>query len=192
MCSSASTPLASAGPSALTASSPTTRAIVLRAADPIVGGRERLSAEGTLEQGASPDSMNNFQGRYAIRHAWEGAVECESPTRGIWGGPPAGTEAPTAAAATNLARVTRGQIALASTLVSPLPSLGVGSTTAPAEPEAAEAEAEPAGESEGPVTPTTDVAPGGCGCRVGTDGAPGALWLAALALAVLAARRRTA
>jgi MYXO-CTERM domain-containing protein len=32
--------------------------------------------------------VNNFQGRYAILHKWEGAIECESPNRGRWGGPP--------------------------------------------------------------------------------------------------------
>jgi MYXO-CTERM domain-containing protein len=31
--------------------------------------------------------MNQFQGRYIIRHEWEGKVECENPQYGIWGGP---------------------------------------------------------------------------------------------------------
>ena len=31
--------------------------------------------------------MNNFQGRYAIRHPWVGPIDCENPQRGRWGGP---------------------------------------------------------------------------------------------------------
>ena len=38
--------------------------------------------------------MNNFQARYVIRHAWTGAITCEHPQRGIWGGPPGGGEPP--------------------------------------------------------------------------------------------------
>ena len=34
-------------------------------------------------------SINNFQGRYVILHPWEGAMLCERPQRGRWGGPPA-------------------------------------------------------------------------------------------------------
>jgi hypothetical protein len=30
--------------------------------------------------------MNNFQGRYIIRHPWTGEIACENP-RGQWGGP---------------------------------------------------------------------------------------------------------
>ena len=70
--------------------------LVFRAAPPIVGGREFLRQEispsdppvlngETLEHGSRPDSNNNFQGRYAIRHPWEGAIECDNPVRGRWG-----------------------------------------------------------------------------------------------------------
>jgi hypothetical protein len=62
--------------------------LVFRAAKPIVGGREFLSDGKTLEQGAKPDSFNNFQGRYAIRYPWKGAVKCANPVYGRWGGPP--------------------------------------------------------------------------------------------------------
>jgi hypothetical protein len=61
-----------------------------RPAPPIVGGREYMGADGRLEQGARPDSMNNFQARYVIRHRWAGAVTCANPQFGVWGGPPDG------------------------------------------------------------------------------------------------------
>ncbi|HEY1693438.1 MAG TPA: DUF2330 domain-containing protein [Polyangiaceae bacterium] len=56
-----------------------------RPAPAIVGGREGM------EQGAKPDSSNNFQARYVIRHRWAGKVACENPRFGEWGGPPDGT-----------------------------------------------------------------------------------------------------
>ena len=58
-------------------------------APPIAGGREHLVSNGRLEEGAQPDQINNFQARYAIRHAWTGPIACEAPRRGRWGGPPA-------------------------------------------------------------------------------------------------------
>ena len=57
-----------------------------RPARPIVGGREGM------EEGAKPDSTNNFQGRYVIRHKWSGAVACANPRFGEWGGPPDGNQ----------------------------------------------------------------------------------------------------
>ena len=63
--------------------------LVFREAEPIAGGREFQAANGDgLERGAIKDYTNNFQGRYIIRHEWTGPIECESPRRGVWGGPP--------------------------------------------------------------------------------------------------------
>jgi MYXO-CTERM domain-containing protein len=62
--------------------------LVFRAAPPIVGGREFVKDGGNLEQGARPDSSNNFQARYVIRHPWTGPIACKNPSRGVWGGPP--------------------------------------------------------------------------------------------------------
>ena len=62
--------------------------LVFRAAKPIVGGREFLSNGTSLEQGSRPDSLNNFQARYAIRYPWTGAITCKDPNYGRWGGPP--------------------------------------------------------------------------------------------------------
>ncbi len=62
--------------------------LFFRAAPPIVGGREFVQDGNKLEQGARPDSQNNFQARYVIRHPWTGPIACGHPQRGIWGGPP--------------------------------------------------------------------------------------------------------
>ncbi len=67
--------------------------LVFKAAPAIVGGREFLTDGKALEQGSRPDSMNNFQARYAIRYPWKGKVECKSPRYGRWGGPPVGEQA---------------------------------------------------------------------------------------------------
>lgn len=61
--------------------------LVFKRAEPIVGGREFLN-DGKIEKGAVPSDTNQFQGRYIIRHEWQGKVTCESPTYGRWGGPP--------------------------------------------------------------------------------------------------------
>ncbi len=61
--------------------------LVFRAAPPIAGGRETRSGAGELERGAVPSAINNFQGRYAVRHPWTGPIACENPRRGVWGGP---------------------------------------------------------------------------------------------------------
>ena len=42
-------------------------------------GRRRSTADG---------GINNFQGRYIIRHYWTGPVACKSPRCDNWGGPP--------------------------------------------------------------------------------------------------------
>lgn len=63
--------------------------LVFAKADPIMGGREIRDPDGQLEKGVnSSTSSNNFQGRYIIRHEWEGEVACENPEYGQWGPPP--------------------------------------------------------------------------------------------------------
>ena len=64
--------------------------LVFQAAAPITGGREVRNANGALEHGSQPGNVNNFQGRYIIRHPWEGSMLCVNPIRGRWGGPPGG------------------------------------------------------------------------------------------------------
>jgi hypothetical protein len=91
--------------------------LVFRAAPPIAGGREIRVVDNRLEHGASPGGgINNFQARYAIRHSWEGPIECANPVRGVWGGPwpnvQDGSTAPKPAQ--NLAFAPRGKFQLAS------------------------------------------------------------------------------
>jgi hypothetical protein len=82
--------------------------LIFRTAPPIVGGREFLQAEGKPETGAVQSQLNNFQARYAIRHAWTGPVACSNPKRGIWGGPPGGVAHKGTEAAQKLAFAKRG------------------------------------------------------------------------------------
>ena len=72
--------------------------LVFRAAPPVTGGRGVPAPDGSMVQTPSSDSYNQFQGRYAILHRWEGQVSCQSPQRGRWGGPPGGAEPPALAA----------------------------------------------------------------------------------------------
>jgi hypothetical protein len=111
--------------------------LVFKAAPPIVGGRESRSANGEIEHGSTASSVNNFQGRYAIRHAWGGPITCKEPRRGVWGGPPgAGYGFQPPKPATNTAFAPR-DVALPSFVRSEIPELGVkgeGAAPAPAMP----------------------------------------------------------
>ena len=99
---------------------------MFKQAEPIVGGREFVQSGGKLEEGAQKSTVNNFQGRYAIRHPWTGPSTCDNPKRGRWGGPPAGAHAPIAGvqlAATDLAFAPRGQVQLASSVLQDVPEI---------------------------------------------------------------------
>jgi hypothetical protein len=70
---------------------------VFRTAPAVTGGREGQAAGGGADPGspgAVPASSNAFQGRYVIRHPWEGPVTCEDPSFGEWGSPPGGARPP--------------------------------------------------------------------------------------------------
>ncbi len=93
--------------------------LVFRKAGPITGGREFMVAPPSdpdlkknekpkLETGSQPGSVNNFQGRYAIRHPWTGPITCAEPVRGRWGGPPSGTSSSQTTVAKDLAFAPRG------------------------------------------------------------------------------------
>jgi MYXO-CTERM domain-containing protein len=107
--------------------------LVFKEASPLSGGRE-VRSEGKLEQGASTQaSVNNFQGRYAIRHPWKGPVTCKNPHFGNWGDPPSKqTRKPQAA--TNTAFAQRGNVNLASFLAQDLPELNLKGRAAPVSP----------------------------------------------------------
>jgi hypothetical protein len=155
--------------------------LVFAAAPAVVGGREIVrDPSGQPERGAQADSTNNFQARYIIRHPWTGPVTCQSPHRGIWGGPPDGQSKPVEPAL-GLAAAPRENVAY-------LPFLK-------------------SGEPEFSVRPASVTSPGGgwarpfprpssCACHVAGSHASAldALALAAPALAAsaIALRRRAA
>ena len=98
--------------------------LVFKQAPAIVGGREFLSNGTELEKGSRPDSNNNFQARYVIRHPWKGAIACENPRRGVWGGPPGGMMPPPAAAQNTAFTERKPELAKA-LAESPIDELGI-------------------------------------------------------------------
>ncbi len=170
--------------------------IVFKAAQPIVGGREVRGANGALENGSQPSSVNNFQGRYAMRHAWNGPIACANPVRGVWGGPPSWMQQGSQPmAATKTAQAPRGA-QLAMSLRSDVPELdikaagappsGVGpapsSSAAPPPPQTADAGAAPPASSSTPTVPAEPKGGGCAGCDV--TGANGFGDLAPIGVAV--------
>jgi len=155
--------------------------LVFRAAPPIVGGREHVidPATNKLEEGAQAASVNNFQGRYAIRYPWTGPINCPNPRRGVWGGPPGGGRPPTAPAL-DLAFAPRGQVQLASSIVpSDVPEIGLkGGVLEHIEKPPSSGEVPSAQRSER-----------GCGCRTSEPGGI-LLLLAALLISRPRSRRR--
>ncbi len=158
--------------------------LVFRAAPPISGGREVMSEGGKLEHGSRPDGVNNFQGRYAIRHPWTGPIACQEPHRGVWGGPPQGVTAPAGpTAALGLAFAPRGQVKLPEVVRQDVPELGI----------------KPAPTAKPVASPSAPPAAGGeskksSGCALGGgargDAFAGAAAAMTLALAMLLSRRR--
>ncbi len=158
--------------------------LVFRAAPSIVGGREMYAQDGKIEHGALPASYNNFQARYAIRHAWTGPIECANPRRGVWGGPPAGQSQEPTKPATKLAFAKRADaFQLASFVTGDIPEIGF-SKSAPTPPPVA---------SAAPQSTPTAPSSGGCaGCATAEDTSPAAVaMLAPLAIFVLRRRRRS-
>jgi MYXO-CTERM domain-containing protein len=172
--------------------------LAFKQASPIVGGREFLQTDGKLEEGAKQSTVNNFQGRYAIRHEWTGPIRCEKPIRHRWGGPPAEIAqkqqiASGPVSATNIAFAPRGEIQLPKVVKRDLPEIDVrmagdGQFGAPTNSGTLHTEATQ------PAAATDKKSAGGCGCETGgdtgrNDAAAGALIVAA---AVLSRRRRKA
>ncbi|WP_428262540.1 DUF2330 domain-containing protein [Haliangium sp.] len=185
--------------------------LVFKAAQPITGGREVRNGQGLLEQGSVPAGINNFQGRYAIRHEWTGPIACQNPRRGIWGGPPDGRPN-NPSPALELAFAPRGKAALTTFVRGEVPGLPtklldvVSEEPAPApahqrkfavEPPASGGAATGSGEATPPQTPAPEGASPdpaktktskGCAAGGGDGGAGvGLLLLLGLALAL---RRR--
>ncbi len=148
--------------------------LVFKTAPPIVGGREERDDAGHLEERSKPDETNNFQGRYAVRHAWTGPVACANPVRGQWGGPPDGHDPEIAQGAAmpaqNLAFAPRGKVQLPNLVAQDVPEIGVRAGV--------------------PLPNVASVVPRpqGCGCQAGEGGAAGVLGV--LGVGVLVLRRR--
>jgi hypothetical protein len=179
-----------------------TRALELSPRTPIEGGRE-IGPSGKPEARVFPaEKLNNYQARFVVRHPWKGSIGCQSPERGVWGGPPKGAKP---AAAKKVAKVD-----LAKALVGGVPDLEafklVGDVVVkpdPAKPDPAKPDpAKPDPAKPAPATPSasSSAAPGappapegGCACetRVGSAPAGFAAWLV-LALAWGARRARAA
>jgi hypothetical protein len=171
--------------------------LVFRAAPPIVGGREFLKDGKKLETGAVHDGLNNFQARYAIRHAWAGAVTCKNPRRGIWGGPPGGGAHKGTEPARNLAFAKRGGVDLVAMVARDESETKIDS--APLVPAPAMYSAAPSTDTTAPNAgasgPPSEPPQGGCaGCRVGeSEGGPGPVGagvVAAIGLVVARVLRR--
>jgi hypothetical protein len=179
--------------------------LVFRAAPPIMGGREFMADGGRLETGSRSGGINNFQGRYAIRHAWSGPIACENPRRGIWGGPPAGSAGKGTQAAQNLAFAPRDGVKLASLVRHDVPEIKLRGA-----PEKLEAVpwagavpggdkplqgkgSEPSADTKGTSPDVQPAAKTGCGaCEVGRAGAPskGAMFAILFVIGAAFCRRR--
>ncbi len=165
--------------------------LVFKAAPAIVGGREMRVGGADLEHGSqpSPYGMNNFQGRYAVRHPWTGAIACEHPQRSLWGGPPAGASGGQAVPARDTAFAPRGAVQLASYLRSAVPELSL-------EPQGAPVSANPASSAAPAPTATSATTPGApppgakSSCSLaGADG--GSMLVLGAALGLLGRRRNS-
>ena len=159
--------------------------LVFEAAKPIVGGREFMASNGKLEERATESDENNFQGRYIIRHEWQGAIACANPRRGIWGGPPDGSDA-SPKPATGTAFVKSRHARLPTLVAQDIPEIDVRAAGAAAKPgpqapppatSPREEEVEPRASASGKR---------GCGCQGSGDAGGGAL----LVFGVMFAMRR--
>jgi hypothetical protein len=181
--------------------------LVFRQAPSIVGGREITDDAGKIERSAQPDSYNNFQGRYIVRHAWPGPIACAHPVRGRWGGPPNGAADKGPLAARDLAFAPRGKTSLGTFVSFPVTDLvmksegkSMGLAASIGTMPVAQAVPAPVGSAAAPVPsaavaptqPPTGTAPkaGGCaGCSMPRGDRHGAALLLSL-LAAACARRR--
>jgi len=60
--------------------------LVFVEAGPVRGGRGAGGINQEMPGAVETSRVNQFQGRYIIRHYWEGEVACKSPAWGQWGG----------------------------------------------------------------------------------------------------------
>lgn len=160
----------------------------------ITGGREFLGDDGALERGAQKSSRNQFQARYAIRHAWTGPITCGNPRYGIWGGPPAGKSHRSPTAATDLAFAPRGQVSLPTLVKTDIPELKIAAadkTASGAPPDRATTSPASDRESGAPAKNSNESDRKGCDVTSAQRGVPVALALAIALIFVRSPRRRS-
>ncbi len=166
--------------------------LVFQEAGAIAGGQG--GGGDSLSKIAKDSGNNTFQGRYIIRHPWEGAIDCTTPRRGVWGSPPPGVSGSnTPKAATDLAFAARNGTSLASMLGEPLPAEAFGSSQASTASENSEAAPQSGEETSGdtPKGGAPDAKPTketGCSTSGGSGNSGLVFWF--LALLVLVRRRR--
>jgi len=148
--------------------------LVFRAVDGIEGGRGVPDERGAMSAAVTRGGVNNFQGRYVILHPWTGAVACEAPVRGRWGGPPGDAhQIAQPIAAGDTAFAPRGQLALASMVAADVPSIGVLA-------------------SDPQKLPIPLRKGQGCACAAGGASSASLLGLGGVTLALILRRRRSA
>ena len=110
--------------------------LVFKVAPGVAGGRGMPDRQGLLDPTTQITGFNNFQGRYVILHPWESPIACQSPQRGVWGGPPSSS------GERNMVQASKNQALLGTPpqagdlpalLAEPLPQLNVKAST-PLEP----------------------------------------------------------
>jgi hypothetical protein len=161
--------------------------LVFKTAPAITGGREVPGPDGKLEETAHEAPINNFQGRYAIRHKWKGPIACTNPVRNRWGGPPGGggrdSMPPPPMAAKDTAFAPRGQMQLAAVVAEDVPEIGlVAAAGAPTGVAADQPPPRPSYREEKPIKK-------GCDCGVASSRDLGGL-LVFVALVLVIRRRR--
>jgi uncharacterized protein (TIGR03382 family) len=164
-------------------------------AEPIAGGREHMTKDGKIEEGWEPAPYNNFQGRYAIRHEWTGAISCANPQRHRWGGPPSevyskpGYIATGIKPAVGLAFAPRGEVDLQKVVQRDVPELGLKSAAAATIATPAIGKSSPLTKLMNPSLNGDKQPKSGCGCQTSDSG--GLIMTLGLAL-WLRGRRRPA
>ncbi|MCB9677950.1 MAG: DUF2330 domain-containing protein [Alphaproteobacteria bacterium] len=94
--------------------------LVFREAEGIIGGRGTPDPEGRFQEAVQASGQNQFQGRYAVLHPWEGPVKCRNPRRGVWGGPDGHGLPPVKPAGDSMAKRERKAVDLAAVLLDPV------------------------------------------------------------------------
>jgi hypothetical protein len=94
--------------------------LVFRAAQPIQGGNGWGSGPDKHGFTVVPTGQNMFQGRYIVRHRWDGDISCEDPIFDRWGGSPRNVEG-----AKDLAFAPRNGVNLASLIAENVDSIGL-------------------------------------------------------------------